>query len=64
MQLVAKLENDPAIPLKTVNPLSLVTSNSNIKFYIWPKDPCNQAVLTAEKPNNLITFINSTIPVI
>jgi len=34
--------------------------NDQIQFFVWPKDPCNQAVLTSVVPDSMFTFVNST----
>jgi hypothetical protein len=37
-----------------------VQFNDGIKFFIWPKDPCNQAVLISDTPQTMFTFVNSS----
>jgi hypothetical protein len=56
INIVATLIPNPV----AVNPLS-VQFNDGIKFFIWPKDPCNQAVLISDTPQTMFTFVNSTL---
>jgi hypothetical protein len=56
INIVATLKPNPV----AVNPLS-VKFNDGIKFFIWPKDPCNQAVLISDTPQTIFTIVNSKL---